>query len=175
MVIVSHVWGQILLDDSHSSVVPSRAFVPTQAMHFALRTERQTIARGWARFIAATATSSASAAFAKEAQKMAMIEAYVVDLQQKVPQRSHPRKTLPNHGILCLSTRVLPKNRASPIVRKATSIKKRGVLFFLFLFLDRAALGLISTSCRLRISFFNLTCFNLSLSILHRVGSRKFK
>lgn len=76
--------GQVFPDDPHSRVVLSVGFVPTQVLRFALRTERHGIARGWARLSAATATATASAAFAEGAQKMAMMEAYVVDLQQQV-------------------------------------------------------------------------------------------
>lgn len=62
----------------------SRVFVTPQVLRFALRTDRQAIARGWARFAAATDTSTAGATFAEGAQKMTMMEAHVVDLQQKV-------------------------------------------------------------------------------------------
>lgn len=81
----------------------SGALFPTQVMRSALRTERQAMARGWARFTAATATSTASAAFAEGAQKMAMMEAYVVDLQQKVPRKPITADPL-NHRISRLST-----------------------------------------------------------------------
>eukprot|EP00903_Cladosiphon_okamuranus_P014747 g13665.t1 len=64
-------------------------------LRFALRAERQAIARGWARLSAATATGTTSAAFAEGAQKMEMMEAYVVDLQQQAVRRGREldRKT----------------------------------------------------------------------------------
>ncbi len=59
-------------------------FATTQVLQFARRAERQAIAWGWARFTSATMVSTASAALAKDARKLAALEARVVDLQQKV-------------------------------------------------------------------------------------------
>lgn len=135
--------GHIFLDDSQKSVLLSVAFVPTQVLRFALRTERQAIARGWARFLAATATSTASAASAERAKKMAMMEAYVVDLQQQVRHNPAKRGLIkPQKKAMHVDSR-FPQNLVSPLAPKSASM--RGSLSRL------CSLGLISISCSFRV------------------------
>lgn len=58
--------------------------------HIALRTERETVARGWARLRAATAVSAAAADFAEGAEIKKNMETYVIDLQQQVHRVDTP-------------------------------------------------------------------------------------
>lgn len=71
-----------------------------QVLQFALRMERQAIARGWARLTTAITVSTASIVGEEGPQKVAKMEAYVVDLQKQVCRgKNQIRPTSPNFKV----------------------------------------------------------------------------